>query len=223
MKLDKHNLKSTARQSVDADFAELLHESKFEKIKPSLKVAIVGVLIVATVFGSYLFLTGDRNSTPDIKAGHQDSQKEDSSSLTEINKEIAPSETSTQNSSSTDNSPQTNNESPSNSTSSSNSHYDPSKCDQLNNQATASKQSSDQQKIIYDNTFSARQGYGDIYTVVRSEYGNTSSLHEAIKVEADKRYKSQEDLIALRMSEWQESLKKSNAAYGQYQECRANL
>lgn len=210
---------------LDNDFGDILHESKFEKQRPMLiALLIVIAIIVAVSWAVFAYLGQSSHDNAAISSGtsvFNDDKATDEMSETSTAEETpsATGEISTKSPTTSDAQPTANQSNGS----SSSSTYDPSKCDPLKSQADSLKTASDQKKTTYDNAFAARKSYGDIYSEVRSEYGDSSAMYQAVKAEADRRYNTQEAKLNFLQTDWQDVLNKQNAAYGKYQECRSKL
>jgi hypothetical protein len=210
---------------LDNDFSDILHESRFEKQRPMLiALLIVIATIVAVSWAVFAYLgqsSHDNAATSTDTSVFNDDMATDEMSETSTTEETpgATGEISTKSPTASDAQPTANQPNGS----SSSSTYDPSKCDPLKSQVDSLKTASDQKKTTYDNAFAVRKSYGDIYSEVRIEYGDSSAMYQAVKAESDRRYNSQEAKLNFLQTDWQDVLNKQNAAYGKYQECRANL
>lgn len=210
---------------LDNDFSDILHESRFEKKKPMFIALFVVVAIIAAVSWAvfaYLGQSSHDNAASskgtsvsnDHKATDEMSETSTTEDVPSVNEE-KPTTSPTNNS--------TQSRANQSSDTSSSSTYDPSKCNPLKTQADSLKIASDQKKTTYDNAFAASKNYGDIYSEVRSEHGDSSAMYQAVKAEADRRYNIQEAKLNSLLTDWQDALNKQNAAYSKYQECRASL
>lgn len=228
MQINKSKKTSTSQSSgglFDDDFASGFEDSKFDKFKPALKVLSVLVLLVGATWGvvAYFGSTDTKNDTDKSYSPDTVQQAEDTSSEAQDTEAAKTSpDSNTQHSEDPASSSSTQQPSNSNPTPATK-PYDPSKCEPLNSEATRLRQAADQKKTVYDNAFAARKNYGDIYSAVRSEYGNNSVMYEAVKAESDRRYNAQEAQINQLQIDWQDALSKGNTAYSKYQECRASL
>ncbi len=210
---------------LDNDFGDILHESKFEKLKPMLiALLIVIAIIVAVSWAVFAYLGQSSHDNAATSSGtnvFNDDKATDKMSETSTTKDTpsiteekpAASSTARNTQATADQSRGT----------SSLSTYDPSKCDPLKSQADSLKAASDQKKTTYDNAFAASKSYGDIYSEVRSEYGDSSAMYQAVKAETDSRYNTQKAKLNFLQTDWQDALNKQNAAYDKYQECRSKL
>ena len=212
----RHNKRTKILSSnslFDDDFAAGFEDSKFDKFKPAFKVLIVTILLMIAVWGvSAYFGSTDtendtnKNYTPDTVQQAEDTSNEaqdTEAAKTNPDGDTQRSETPTSSSS--------NQQSSNNSSTPTTKSYDPSKCEPLNSEATRLRQAADQKKTTYDNAFAARKNYGYFY----DKYGNSTDAQQA--------YNSQEAQLNLLQTDWENALNKGNAAYGKYQECRANL
>lgn len=209
----------------DNDFSDILHESRFEKQKPmliALLIVIAIIVAVSWVVFAYIGQSSHDNAVTSTGTSVSNDDKAtdevSGTSTTEDVSSVAEEKTAT--SSTASNTQATADQSRGTSSSST---YDPSKCDPLKSQADSLKTTSDQKKATYDNAFAASKSYSDIYSEVRSEYGDSSAMYQAVKAEADRRYNIQEAKLNSLQTDWQDSLNKQNAAYSKYQECRAKL
>lgn len=228
MQINKSKKTSTSQSSgglFDDDFASGFEDSKFDKFKPALKVLSVLVLLVGATWGvvAYFGSTDTKNDTDKNYTTDTVQQAEDTNSeaqdaeAAKINPDSDIQHSEDPTSSNSTQQPSSNGSTPATKS------YDPSKCEPLNSEATRLRQAADQKKTTYDNAFAASKNYGDIYSAVRSEYGNNSVMYEAVKAESDRRYNAQEAQINQLRIDWQDALSKGNTAYSKYQECRASL
>ncbi len=212
-KTKKPAIRPSSNTLFDNDFASGFEDSKFDKFKPALKVFVVAILLIGTVWGvSAYFGSKDtkndtnKNYTTDIVQQAEDTSSE--AQDTEAAKTNPGSDT--QRSEDPASSSSTQQPSSSNSTPTTKS-YDPSKCESLNSEATRLRQAADQKKTTYDTAFAARKNYGYFY----DKYGNATDAQQA--------YNNQEAQLDLLQTDWQDALSKGNTAYSKYQECRAKL
>lgn len=226
MKLDNKLPKQNKEVFVDNDFASGFEDSWFDRLKPVLKVLMVVILLMSTAWGVSAYFSPtdtkiDTNKsytsdtmqqTEDIRTEAQSIEEPsaDSSSGAQHPDNPVPSDSSTQ---------QLTNDSPAPAAKS----YNLNECEPLNSEAARLRGVADQKKIVFDGMFAVRKNYGDIYSEVRNEYGNSSTMYEVVKVEAEKRYNTQEAQLNQLQAEWQDALNKGNAAYSEYQVCRAKL
>lgn len=209
----------------DDDFAAGFEDSKLDKLKPAIKI-FVGIIVLMTAVWSvsaYFGETDTKNSTNKDYTPNTTVEQAVDNNKTQDTEATSTSLDSSSSDSGATSTNKTIKQQSSNSSSSATKPYDSSKCDGLNNEATRLRQVADQKKTTYDNAFAARKNYGDFYSEVRSEYGNSSSAYEAVKAEADRRYNAQETQLNTLQTDWQNALSAGNTAYSKYQECRANL
>lgn len=210
----KRTKTSSNNSLLNDDFASGFEDSKFDKFKPVIKVLIVAILLVGAVWGVSAYFSStdtendtNKNYTPDTVQQVEDTSNEaQDTEATQTNLDsdnTQRSETPTSSSS--------NQQSSNNSSTSTTKLYDPSKCEPLNSEATRLRQAADQKKTTYDNAFAARKNYGYFY----DKYSNSTDAQQA--------YNNQEAQLNSLQADWEDALSKGNAAYGKYQECRANL
>ena len=221
----KKSKRQPSNSLFDDDFSAGFEDSKLDKFKPAIKVLVVLILLVgiawsvAAYFGRTDTKTGtDKDYTPNTTQQAEDNGTTEEAEDSAI-KDSQPTSSSSSSSASTNNTDQHS----SNRNSSTTKAYDSSKCEPLNSEATRLRQVANQKKTTYDNAFAARKSYGDFYSEVRNEYGSSSSMYEAVKAEADRRYNAQEAQLDTLQTDWQNALSTGNAAYSNYQECRATL
>ncbi len=199
---------------IDNDFASGFEDSKFEKFRPVLKVLAIILVLASIAWGVSAYFIGTEEKT-DINKTYTPP-----TSSQEAIGEPEPKQSEQADSSDSDyptdaapsgGSAQRQNIPSGNGTTSSTKKYDPSKCEPLNNEATRLRQAAEQKKTTFDNAFAARKNYGYFY----EQYGNSTDAQQA--------YDNQEAQLDLLQEDWEDALKKGNAVYSKYQECRANL
>lgn len=226
MKLNNKLPKQNKKAFVDNDFASGFEDSWFDKLKPVLKVLTVIILLMITAWGVSAYFSPtdtkiDTNKsytsdtmqqTEDIRTEAQGIEGPNADSNNDMQRpdSFVPSDSSIQ---------QSSNDSSATATKS----YDPSKCEPFDIEATRLRAIADQKKATFDSAFAVRKNYGEIYSEVRNEYGSSSTMHEVVKAEAEKRYNAQEAQLNQLQAEWQDALNKGNVAYSKYQECRTKL
>lgn len=212
----RHNKRTKTLSSnslFDDDFASGFEDNKFDKFKPALKVFIVAILLMSAVWGVSAYFSStdtendtNKNYTPDTVQQAEDTSNEaQDTEAAKTNSDSDTQRSETPTSSSSSHQPSNNSSTPTTKP------YDPSKCEPLNNEATRLRQAADQKKTTYDNAFAASKNYGYFY----DKYGNSTDAQQA--------YNNQEAQLNSLQAEWEDALNKGNAAYGKYQECRANL
>lgn len=226
MRLNNKPPKQNKKTVVDNDFATGFEDGKFDRSKPVLKVLIVIILLMGAAWGvsAYFGPTDTKSHTnKDYTSDAMQQAEDDSAEDREIeaaNSELGDSTQHPEDLASPNSSTQ---QLSNDSTTPAAKSYNLSECEPLNSEAARLRGLADQKKIAFDSMFAARKNYGDIYSEVRNEYGNSSAMHEVVKAEAEKRYNTQEAQLNQLQAEWQDALNKGNAAYSKYQECRAKL
>lgn len=210
MKLDSSQ--NHKRNYVDNDFASILYESKFDKIKPFIKVLCVVAIIVGASYGIFVFTRGNgqekessTSQTTSTKSGDKTPVASDGVNIQAATEQAPANNAGSQSQQTKSTATQGNNTVPVQT-----STYDPHKCDAQLATYNALKSESDQKKITYDNALAASHDYGYFY----DKYGN--------KIDADREYKKQKAQIDQLMTDWKDGLTASNAAYSKYQSCQGS-